>query len=190
MNLPPNMTGLLNRADPCTDGPGIYTGKNFPNALCPLQPGLYVIRSGTWTLNGNESTVLRGTGVTLYFTCSSGTSPRECNSGEEGEADFSGSGRIEISAPTSGSLQGLALAYDRNNISPLQMTGNGSGGITGALYAVSALLDVRGNGCASGLNSVVIAKQLAFSGSPACLRVDYDAAFSPSSEYGRVYLDR
>jgi hypothetical protein len=191
VDLPPDMTGLLNRTDPCTDGPGIYTDKNFPNAACLLQPGLYVIRSGTWTLNGNASTVLSGTDVTLYFTCSSGTVPRECNSGESGASlDFSGNGRIDIDAPTSGPRQGLAIVYDRNNASPLQMTGNGSGGISGAVYALSATLDMRGNGCTTGLKSVVVAKSLAFSGSPACLRVDYDPAFNPPSEYGRVYLDR
>ena len=191
VNLPPDMTGLQNRTSPCSQGPGIYTAQNLRNATCTLQPGLYVIRSGTWDLAGNDSTILKGTGVTLYFTCSTGTVPRACNANEEGATmDFSGSGRIEIDAPTSGPLTGLGIVYDRNNSSTLRMTGNGSGGMSGAIYARSAKLLMNGNGCATAFQSVVIAKELEFNGNPACLRVDYDSSFNPASEFGRVYLDQ
>jgi hypothetical protein len=191
VDLPPDMTGLLNRTNPCTQGPGIYTSQDLRNATCTLQSGLYVIRSGTWDLAGNASTLLKGTGVTLYFTCSTGTSPRACNPNETGATmDFSGNGKIEIDAPTSGPLQGLAIVYDRNNASTLRMTGNGSGGMTGAIYARSAKLLMNGNGCASAFESVVIANELEFNGNPACLRVDYDPSFNPASEYDRVYLDQ
>ncbi len=192
IDLPPDMTGLVARSNPCADGPGIYSGdKNLRNATCELQPGLYIIRSGIWDLAGNSSTILKGTGVTLYFTCSSGSVPRECNANESGASmDFSGNGQIQITGPTSGPLQGLALVYDRNNAATLKMTGNGAANMTGAIYAPGAKLLVNGNGCAGAYNSVVIVKELEFNGNPACLRVDYNAAFNPASEYGRVYLDQ
>jgi Flp pilus assembly protein TadG len=190
--LPPAaMASLVARTNPCTQGPGIYTSQDLRNATCTLSPGLYVIRSGVWDLAGNSSTVLRGSGVTLYFTCSDGSLPRACNPGEAGATmDFSGNGRIEIDAPTSGPLAGLAIVYDRNNTSTLRFTGNGSGGMSGAVYAPSAKLLVNGNGCGNAYESVVVVQELEFNGNPACLRVDYDEDYNPSAEPGELHLDQ
>jgi hypothetical protein len=195
VNLPPDMTGLPNRGttgDPCTLGPGIYQGgRNLRNATCTLQAGLYVIHGGTWDLAGNETTVLKGTGVTLYFTCTAGAAPRACNANENGATmDFSGDGRIEITGPTTGPLTGMAIAYDRNNTAELRFTGNGSGSMSGAIYAPSAKLRINGNGCAAPYRTIVVVKELEFNGNPACLRVDYDPAFNPQADRGRVWLDQ
>jgi Flp pilus assembly protein TadG len=173
--LPPAAMGtLVNRTDPCTQGAGIYVGKNFPNALCPLTPGLYVIRSGTWTLNGNANTILRGSGVTLYFTCSTGTAVRACNPNESGaNLDFSGNGSLDIDGPTSGPLKGMSIIYDRNNIASLQLTGNGVSSTTGTIYAAKGTLDMRGNGCTN-TSAAVVVHDLRFSGNPPCLSINYD----------------
>jgi hypothetical protein len=195
VNLPPDMTGLPNRGttgDPCTLGPGIYGGnRNLNNTTCILQPGLYVIHGGTWDLSGNgTSTLLKGTGVTLYFTCTNGA-PRACGVNENGATiDFSGNGRMEISGPTTGPLKGMAIAYDRNNTAELRFTGNGSGGMSGAVYAPAAKLRINGNGCANPYQTIVVVKEIEFNGNPACIRVDYDPAFNPQADRGRVWLDQ
>jgi Flp pilus assembly protein TadG len=189
--LPPDMTGLVPKSNPCTEGPGIYTGRDLRNATCTLASGLYVIRAGTWDLAGNASTVLAGTGVTLYFTCSTGTTPRPCTTGESGATmDFSGSGRIEIKAPTTGPLAGLAIVYDRNNAATLRMTGNGSGGMTGAIYAASSQLLVNGNGCSTSFQSAVIVKNLEFNGNPSCLSIVYDESLNPKAVASGLHLDQ
>ena len=189
--LPPAaMATLVNRTDPCTQGPGIYTGKNFPNALCPLTPGLYVIRAGSWVLNGNASTILRGSGVTLYFTCSTGTAVRACNPGEAGaNMDFSGNGSLDIDGPTSGPLKGMSIIYDRNNTATLQLTGNGFTGTTGTIYAAKGTLDMRGNGCAD-TKAAVVVHDLRFSGNPPCLRINYDKDLNFQPAPKGLHLDQ
>ncbi len=189
--VPPDMTGLIARTDPCTGGPGIYTGANLRNATCNLQPGLYVVRAGTWDLAGNASTNLNGTGVTIYLTCSSGTTPRPCNSGELGATiDASGNGNLNLTAPTSGPLKGVTILMDRNNSSTLRLTGNGTLGFTGAVYGASAKLQMNGNGCANGINSMVAVRDIEFNGNPSCLTVNYQADQNPEPAPGELHLDQ
>lgn len=188
--VPPDMTGLIARSDPCTEGPGIYTGRNLRNSTCNLQPGLYVVREGTWDLAGNSSTNLNGTGVTIYLTCSTGSTPRACNSGEQGATiDASGNGNLNLTAPTSGPLQGVTILMDRNNTSTLRLTGNGTLGFTGAVYAASAQLQMNGNGCSNGINSMVVVRDIEFNGNPSCLTVNYQASQNPEPAPGQLHLD-
>jgi len=179
--LPPDLTGLLAKTDPCGDGsthgPGIYGARNLRNSTCTLQPGLYVIAGDggtTWDLAGNDSTRLVGTGVTLYFTCGTTSSPRPCGPGESGATlDASGSGFLAIQAPTSGPLQGLAIVYDRQNTSMLRLTGNGSDNLTGTIYLSTAKLQMNGNGCSAVYNSLIVAHELEMNGNGACLQTTY-----------------
>ena len=74
--------------------------------------------------DGNDN--LAGSGVTLYFTCGTQSSPRACNApGKRAALLAHGNGLIKLTAPTTGTYAGLALAYDRLNTSPLWLTGNG-----------------------------------------------------------------
>ncbi|HET7690264.1 MAG TPA: Tad domain-containing protein [Nocardioidaceae bacterium] len=179
--LPPNMTGLTAKTDPCGTGagrgPGLYAGRNLRNLNCQLQPGLYVIAgdsSTIWDLAGSSSTHLWGSGVTLYFTCGSQTMPRPCNAGEQGAwMDASGNGRIGIRAPTAGPLSGLAVIYDRQNASELRLSGNGSDNLTGTMYAASGALEMNGNGCSTNYYAMIVVKDLEMDGNPACLQSTY-----------------
>lgn len=189
LGLPPDMSSLVARTNPCTDGPGIYTGQALNNKVCTLQPGLYVIRDGIWDGSGNQSGELKGTGVTLYFTCSSGNAVSPCASGQAGaRLDASGNYKVSITAPTSGPLRGLALAYDRNNTSMLRLTGNGSGSFTGAIYAKSALLQLNGNGCASPYNSLIVVDNVDMNGNPTCIQANYDVSQNPDPPPGNLSL--
>jgi Flp pilus assembly protein TadG len=202
ITLPPASIGTLSpKTDPCgtgpTHGPGVYAGWSVSNGVCDLQPGLYVVRSGIVDLSGNSTGILRGTGVTIYLTCANGLLPRECNPGESGARfDASGNGSLQITAPTSGDVQGVALVADRNSVDPgnntplIRLTGNGAGGFTGAIYAKSATVQMNGNGCSSTYNSMLVVNDIAFNGNGSCLTMTYSVGQNPEKIAGNLRLDQ
>ncbi|QBR94084.1 pilus assembly protein TadG-related protein [Nocardioides euryhalodurans] len=194
LSLPPDMTSLSVKTNPCTQGPGKYGAYAFPNSLCTLTPGLYVIAGGSgveWDQTGNASSILRGTGVTLYFTCGTPTTPVPCAApGQAGATlDAAGNGRIEISPPTTGPLKGVSIAYDRENTSTLRMTGNGISSMTGAIYTLSGQLQMNGNGCTQ-TNSAIVVSSIEMNGNPSCLSVAADPNNNPVPPPSDLYLDQ
>ncbi|MCY7288726.1 MAG: Tad domain-containing protein [Cryobacterium sp.] len=187
--LTPDMTGLTAKTDPCVQGPGKYGAKNFPNGLCTLLPGTYVV-TGLWDFSGNTS--LAGTGVTLYFTCGTPTTVRPCASPGEagGQMDFSGNGDMTIKAPTTGPPQGMAIWYDRLNTSELRLTGNGANIYTGTIYAPSSKYRFNGNGCGYPQNALVIVRTLELNGNNACLRITYSQGLNAPIPPGELHLDQ
>ena len=108
--LPPaHVRAARSRANPCTDGPGKYGSFNIPNALCtlPARPLRHRRLRGTqWAPGGNATSVLAGSGVTLYFTCGTPAAPVACGTGETGATlDATGNGSIALSPPTTGPLR-------------------------------------------------------------------------------------
>ncbi len=194
--LPPDMSTLTAKTDPCNEGPGIYTGKNLNNMTCTLTPGLYVIRAGTWDGSGSGGGTLVGHGVTLYFTCSDAgnTQVQACTSGQSGGAlDASGNYLLDLQAQlttptTNGAIQGVTIAYDRNNTAPLRMTGNGSSGFVGAIYAKSSTLQINGNGCSTTYNSMVVTDNMDMNGTNSCLTATYSVDQNPAPAPGAVHL--
>jgi hypothetical protein len=165
--------GLTAQTDPCADGPGIYGAVNFPNGTCVLDPGLYVV-TGKWQFSGGAG--LDATqGVTLFFTCGSTSAPSPCAApGQQGGwLDGSGNGNVRVTAPSSGDLKGLAIAYDRLNTSQFNFSGTGTSQIIGTVYGYSMKLRYDGNGCGTTNQALIVVKQLEFNGSPACLKSDY-----------------
>lgn len=192
--LPPDLTGLVGLMDPCTQGPGVYGAQNLRNRTCTLQPGLYVIAGGpttTWDVAGNASTLLRGTGVTLYFTCGTSSAPRECSVGEQGaNLDASGNGTLSLQAPTSGATKGFAIVYDRNNSALMRLTGNGSQNTTGTIYATSGTLQLNGNGCSNHYYALIVVRDLEMNGNPACLQSTYTQGQNVEVPPGELHLSR
>ena len=171
--LPSDFSGLTVHSNPCTDGPGIYGAYNFSNTTCKLTAGLYVI-TGEWSLTGTAG--LDGTaGVTLYFTCGDASDPQACSSPGEagGWLNAAGGGLVNVTAPSSGSTQGLAIAYDRLNISQLELDGNGSSNYVGTVYAYSAKMLYNGNGCTSTSDALIVVGQMGFDGTNGCLQTNY-----------------
>lgn len=184
----PDYSALTPKSNPCASGtaggPGIYGG--FTAGCDSLQPGLYVI-TGLWKFTGGSNLI--GPGVTLYFTCGTAAVPRGCNPGEAGGAlDAAGNGTIKITAPTSDPNKGMAIWYDHNNVSQLRLAGNGSSQYTGTIYAPSATMDYRGNGCSVVNNSLIVVGSLTFSGNPACLETTYDGAMNVDMPPGDLHL--
>jgi Flp pilus assembly protein TadG len=188
--LPPDMTGLTVRTNPCTQGPGKYGSQNLRGFTCTLSPGLYVIAgsSAVWDLAGNSSTLLTGTGVTLYFTCGTPATPTPCANTNGATLDASGNGRIEISGPNSGPLQGATVILDRGNTSTIRMTGNGFSSMDGSIYAPSGRLQMNGNGCTA-TNAAIVVSSIEMNGNPACLSVQ-DADGHPEPPPGGLHLDQ
>lgn len=141
--------------------PGIYgTISAQSQSSLTMEPGTYIITnsmvfSGSGTLTAN--------GVTLYFACSSYPTP--CSPGQPG-ATFSitGNGTTTISAPTSGTFQGLTIFADRNNAGSSSLTGNGSVLLAGTVYAPSTSLTVTGNAGTSTLDSMIVSYTCTASG--------------------------
>lgn len=185
----PDMSTLTVKSDPCTQGPGKYGAKNFPNGLCTLSPGTYVV-TGLWALSGNSS--LAGAGVTLYFTCGNPTTVRACASPGEagGQMDFSGNGDLTITAPATGPLQGIAIWYDRLNNSELRLTGNGANVYSGTIYAPSSKYRFNGNGCSYPQTALIIVKTLELNGNNACLKATYTQGSNVQIPPGALHLDQ
>jgi hypothetical protein len=186
------------KTDPCTDGPGIYAGWSVSNAVCTLQPGLYVVASGQIKLSGNATTALNGTGVSIFLACGSGNVPHDCAAaGEKGASiDASGGGNIGITAPATGDIVGVAIAADRHNIDPasnqplIRLTGDGTLGMAGAIYARSATVQMNGNGCTNGTNAMIVSNDIAFNGNNSCLTLNYSVGQNPVPMPLNLHLDQ
>ena len=180
------------RTNPCsstTGGPGIYGSFSFPSGVtCTLSPGLYVIvgtsgtghnTPGTWDLSGSTGTVLRGTGVTLLFTCGTTALPRNCEAGALGVGEngaglsVTGSGRVELAAPQTGQLAGFTIIFDRNNKAFYKVSGGGSSTVTGTVYMPKGTAVMNGNGCIDSYSVLFVAGDLATNGNGSCLNMPY-----------------
>jgi Flp pilus assembly protein TadG len=137
--------------------PGIYDDILIKNTTCSLAAGRYVI-TGSLTFQAADSRVV-GDGVTLFFTCTTGTAPRTCTD-EEGGSLVGGRRGISLGSPSSGSE--FSVVYDRGNTSPLTLTAEGPNGFLGAVYAKNAKL-VIDNGT-FGVAAPVVVRSLELSG--------------------------
>jgi hypothetical protein len=199
LTLPPSYTGLTARTNPCNPvasggGPGYYGAFSLPNSTCNLLPGLYVI-TGTWDQKNNTDLV--GPGVTLYFTCGSGTVPAPCTSpGQAGGLYDTKNGNNHLTAPTAaqagatGGIAGFAIIYDRNNTSNLTIQGNGNTTIIGTIYAPQANLDFPGNTCVTVTNGPIIVGTLSGNGNKACLTLNNAQGATIPTPPGAPNLDQ
>jgi len=129
--------------------PGIYTGpiRVEGNASVTLQPGIYILRGGL-LVSGNAR--VRGDGVLLY--------------NENGRIEVQGNGELRLSAPTSGTYQGITIFQSRSNTQPLWFSGNANLRISGTIYAPKGSVHFEGN--ADLQDSMVIAWRVELQGNP------------------------
>ena len=111
--------------------PGLYCGNIVPPANVTLASGLYYFSGATLDIGSGQN--ITGSGVTLFF---SANSTLNHNSG----------GGISISAPTSGSLAGIALFHSRstNTNHLMKLTGNTNFNINGTIYFPKSALQLAG----------------------------------------------
>jgi Flp pilus assembly protein TadG len=111
-----------------TINPGVYCNGIQLNAgaVVTMNPGVYIIDRGTLQIAGGAT--LQGTGVTIFFTSSTGAG--------WADATINGGATVAITGPTSGPLSGIAMFGDRNM--PTSTTFKFNGGVNqvlgGAVY--------------------------------------------------------
>jgi hypothetical protein len=142
-----------------TVNPGIYNRIELTgNGNLTLSPGTYIIKDEI-EFTGNGS--LLAEGVTIYLACSNYPTP--CTPGQQGgRIIFTGNGNVEVSPPTSGEFEGLAVFADRNNTltdcnaaNASHLTGNGSLlSVGGTIYMKNRCLKFTGNG--NTINSLTV----------------------------------
>lgn len=138
--VPPTALGpFKGNINPCTGGPGRYGSYEFKDPCTFTQAGLYVFTGALEWKNVTVNATV-GAGVTLYFTCGTAMTPTVCNNTAGGKIDTK-NGDLILKSPSNG----LGIIYDRTNTSPLQLQGNGSSQITGAIYAPASTWEYVGN---------------------------------------------
>ena len=120
----PNLAGNVTQ----TLTAGCYNGITANgNINLTLSPGLYII-NGPLSLTGNVS--LTGTGVTLDLLSST---------------SIPGNVALNLTAPTSGTYNGVIIYQPSTNTSSLALTGNAGSTFEGIVYAPSAAVSLTGN---------------------------------------------
>jgi hypothetical protein len=118
------VNGTNYNSGPVNLTPGVYCGWfNFNSAFTVnFAPGLYVIKSGGWNVNGGT---WNGNGVTFYFA-------------DNSKIQFNSAVKTYMSAPTSGTYSGILL-YEASGLSKSQFVWNNSAGhtVNGLIYLPS-----------------------------------------------------
>lgn len=152
-----NHTSLVVQSN-LTLQPGVYC-RGFAvssGANVTLSPGTYIFDRGAFSMSGGSS--IRGTGVTLVFTSSTGS--------DWPTMLINGGANVNLVAPSTGPLAGLVIYGDRKMTAgtSFKMTGGSSQVLGGAVYLPKADLSFAGNSSASIACTQVIADTITFSG--------------------------
>jgi Flp pilus assembly protein TadG len=95
-----------------------------------FNPGTYIVQGG---LNWSGTATINGTNVTFYVTSG-------------GAINISGTVNLNLSAPTSGTYNGILFFQDRTDSSALNISGATASVLKGIIYAPDATLNYSGSG--------------------------------------------
>jgi hypothetical protein len=125
---------------------GINIGSNVKNVT--FSPGTYILAGGGLTATGN--TTLSGTGVTFYNSKAPGY--------DYAPIDLAGNVTANLSAPTSGTLEGFLFFQDPTipvGSAGISVVGNSSSTFDGVIYSPTTALSYFGNSSGSGYTVLV-----------------------------------
>ena len=109
-----------------------------------------------WNLApGSKSASVRGTGITLYLTCS--TYPTPCPTFGAGFT-LTSSATYTATAPTTGPYANVAVFSDRTNSTPLLLAATADTTLTGAIYAKTARLVLASHGDLTTTTPLILAR--------------------------------
>jgi hypothetical protein len=137
--------------------PGTYcNGLSIGNgASVSLAPGIYYIKSGSFTVGGGST--VTGSGVTIVLTQ---------NTSGYATVNIGNGANVTLSAPSTGATAGILFFSDRN--APTSSTSSFAGGstdvFTGALYFPTQILSFSNGASPSSPCIQMIAWQIQFSG--------------------------
>lgn len=141
-----------------TINPGVYCGgiSVKAGATLTLNPGIYYLDQGSLSVEGNGT--IKGTGVTLVFTSSTGKN--------YATASIASNATVNLTAPTTGPTAGIVLFGDRNmpEGTTFKLTGGGTQTFGGAIYLPKAALTYSGGSSGSGSCTQIIADTVTFTG--------------------------
>ncbi len=121
----------------CYNGLTISAG----SGTVTLNPGIYVI-NGKLSLTG--AAPVTGTGVTFYLP----------SNGDQ--LSMSESGSVTLTAPTSGTYNGILFFQGRSDTTALSITAAGASTLKGIIYAPKATLSLSGSGASAFYTSIVV----------------------------------
>ena len=172
VNLPvPSAIGMsthtavnLGGASSLTISPGIYPSIAVSGSgNLTMQPGIYVITGGGFSVSG--AGVVHGSGVMIY---NAGSNYNGGSGSSFGAFSASGSGALNLTAPTTGIYAGIVLFQSRDNTHAIAISGAASTGLGGgSIYAPNASLTLSGStqiGGSGQASSSLIVGQLNLSG--------------------------
>ncbi len=137
------------------------------NAKLTINPGIYIITGGGFTVSGNASVAvsgptssLTGTGVMISNAGTGYNLASGADGGTFAAVTLSGNGTYSLSPPSTGTYAGIVIFQARGNTKALTMSGNSSG-MTGTIYAPAAQLVESAN---AQLNASIDVDTLSISG--------------------------
>ncbi len=140
-----------------TISPGVYCGgiSLSGSAQLTLNPGTYVLNGAGLTMSGSSS--IKGTHVTLFNTGQSGQTASPISN--------TGSSVMNLTAPNSGTYQGMLFVQDRNLTysGTNSFTGSTNSVLTGTLYFPSTKIAYAG-ASTTGSYTAIVAKTISFTG--------------------------
>ncbi len=142
--------------------PGCYRGMTI-NGTANFAPGVYYIDGGT--LSFGAQAVVNGTGVTFILTSSNA----DTNPNQIADMSMNGGAEINLTAPTSGTYEGILVYQDRraDTGNTNTVNGNSNSSFSGAFYFASQ--DLLFNGTSGMTTDCVqfVANKVSFSGTTA-----------------------
>lgn len=154
--------------------PGRYTSFTITSdARAVMQPGLYYIQGGNFTISG--AAAVQANDIMIYLS--------------SGAVQVQASGNVDITAATTGEYAGMAFYMDRTNTSNFTVDGAGVTLVRGTIYAPAATVVAAGSGASTTLNSQMIAARYRISGA-ARLYIDYDpeVVYSGGGSGGSTFI--
>ena len=141
-----------------TISPGVYCGGIVVsgNAHVTLNPGTYILNGGGLNMNSANANIA-GTGVTFYNTA---------NGYSYGPVIITGQSTVNLSAPTSGTYNGILFYQDRSitSSSSNQIDGTSNPHITGSLYFPTTPLLITGGSASTPFTGRVVSRTLTVNG--------------------------
>jgi hypothetical protein len=151
---------VINGSQTATLSQGVYCNGILINGsnTVTFNSGTYIINGGSFTVNGSNT--ITGNNVTFYLTGGASVT-------------FNGSSGVTLTAPTSGTYEGILFFQDRTDSASATINGANVGNMAGALYFPDAQITYNGSGPDTAY-SIVVAKTVLFNGS-ATVNDDYSS---------------
>jgi hypothetical protein len=139
-----------------TVGPAVAGGTVCYNGLSMTGSGSLTMQPGTYIINGAMSQTgsgsISGSGVTIYLAPPNGS------------LSLTGSGSMNLTAPTSGTYNGILFYEDPTDTNAMTITGSGGSDVEGIFYAPAASLSMTGSG-GSAFYADLVVSSLSLTGS-------------------------